>query len=50
MSGLLSVPLRAGQHLAIWLIWQATGYSHLADASVAGGSGVRVIDSSSQVA
>lgn len=34
MTQLLSSPLRAGRHLAIWLVWQSTGVSLLGDGAL----------------
>ena len=25
MMGLVTAPIRAGRHLAIWIVWQSTG-------------------------
>jgi hypothetical protein len=25
MRGLVTAPIRAGRHLAIWIVWQSTG-------------------------
>jgi hypothetical protein len=33
MNGLLLNPVRAGRHLAIWLIWHATGTSLIGGAA-----------------